>query len=129
MNVYFPSKYEISDEYSLHTLKYNSDKIERTIKELQELQQIITNRAMTVALLNSSYKITILRSDRTPPVKYDVEVYQIFENDKYECKRVFHEHKFFGASREDKEALKQYVAAMENKYNVKCKADYKKLKL
>lgn len=117
---------EIKDNYSLSSLKYNYELMERTIKELKEKQQLIMDQANKIAAMDSKVIISIYRRDYRSPVSYEVEVNRFYEADH---KKVWICNKKFSGSREDKAALKQYVKEMELKYNTICQADYKKLKL
>lgn len=125
-SVHVLSNMDIKDNYSLDSLKYNYDLMERTIKELREKQQLIMNHASEVAAMNSKVVITVSRSDYRPPVSYEVEVNRLFPDIQ---KKVWICNKKFSGSREDKAALKEYVKTLEVKYNVTCNIDYKKLKL
>lgn len=127
MNVWFPSKYEIKKEVRLDSLKSYSNRIEETIKELKELQEIITNRAAEIVSLNYTHIIQIKRNDYCKPIFYTVDVYKVYDEE--HAKVQMKDYKKFGASKAEKVALKEYVKELETKYNIICKVDYDKLKL
>lgn len=126
---YYPSAAEIKENFRVDSLKYDSDRITKEIEELKKVQKLIMDQANRVMQLDSKVVIHILRhSYPGDKVTYDVETNRVFIVDGEE-KRTYIGNKRFGASREEKAALKQYVKDMEAKYKTKCNADYKKLKL
>ena len=122
MNVYFPRKYEIEQNYNLKSLKHNSDRILETIEELKELLNVVYEQSQKVIYTDFKYIISVRRYDYRPPIHYEVEVNKVCGSIKvYECSK-----KFSGS---EKKQCKAYIKEVEEKYNVKCDVDYRGLKL